>query len=274
MSEELNQEPVVDQAAVDQTPSVDAIDTASDTPVDQNPADSTDVKDTEDVKPGEQSNPPHTEELRTDKFEYQGAMVDVVIPPDMANFAQEAGFDAMEIAKEMYSPEGLSEDTRNALNEAFGKWQVDLFLDGVAAKDAATMKSFTESQESAKAAAETAWNDTLELMGGEDRWADLSAYAEKNLSEDDIAEFNEVMKNGTLRMQKLMIQDLWSQFDSAGKPPAPAELDLEDGSNQAPASSGGSVSQAEYLASFQNGEYAKDPAGWDARRQAGIAKGI
>jgi hypothetical protein len=269
-------EPVVDPTAtapnVDPTPSVEP---TVDTPTqDANPVDPVADKDKGDTTPGEPTPPPHMEDLKVSGIEYDGVMVDIDIPVDMANFAQEHGFDATEIAKEMYSPEGLSDETRAALNEAFGKWQVDTFLEGVKAKDTATMSSFKDGQAKAEAAATEAWEETLELMGGEDRWADLSGFAEQNLSEEEINEFNEVMKNGSMRMQKLMIADLWSKFDSAGKPVAPVSLDLEDGSNNPPADDNGAVTQAEYFEAFKNGEYRKDPQGWDARRQAGMAKGI
>ena len=115
---------------------------------------------------------------------------------------------------------------------------------------------------------------THEFMGGEDRWADMDAWAVQNLSEEDLSEFNKVMKEGTIKMQKLMIKDLWGQFESAGKPNAPVRLDLERGENIPPTDSGAAVSQAEYFQAFQNGEYRKNPAAWDARRKAGIAKGI
>ena len=264
-------DPVVNAATpnVDPTPSVDQ----NATP-DANPVDPVADKEKGDITPGEPTPPPHMEDLKVSGIEYDGAMVDIIIPVDMANFAQEHGFDATAIAKEMYSPEGLSDATRTALNEAFGKWQVDTFLDGVKAKDTATMNTFRDSQAKAEAAATAAWEETLELMGGEDRWGDLSEFAKKNLSEEEIAEFNEVMTKGSMRMQRLMIRDLWSKFDAAGKPVAPVSLDLEDGSNNPPADDNGAVTQAEYLDAFRNGEYRKDPKGWDARRQAGMAKGI
>jgi len=271
MTEPIETPEVKEETVQTETPAEVSTDTPSRTNEDT-PSDEIKIKD--DVAPGEPSVPPHTEDLKVEGIEYDGALVDINIPADLANFAQEKGFDASEIATELYSKEGLSEETRNALNEAFGKWQVDTYLDGLKAKDSMTMQQFKEGQESAAKAAEEAWNETLELMGGEDRWNDLDAFAMENLSEEEIAEFNEVMEKGTLRVQKLMIADIWRQYEAAGKPDAPVKLDLETGDNSKVADSSGAVTQAEYFEAFKNGEYRKNPAEWDQRRQAGLAKGI
>jgi hypothetical protein len=193
---------------------------------------------------------------------------------DMANFCADAGIDVEAVAKEIYSPDGLSEATRESLNTAFGKWQVDAYLSGLEAKNAQTMAQFKTDQEAATKAAEDAWNATMEIMGGEDRWDALDAYAASTLSESEIEEFNAVMKNGSLYMQQLMIKDLWSKYEAAGKPDAPVKLDLEGGDNTPPSDTSGAITQAEYLEAFRNGEYRKDPAAWDERRKAGMAKGI
>ena len=102
----------------------------------------------------------------------------------------------------------------------------------------------------------------------------MDAWAAKNLSQEDMDEFNAVMQNGTLKMQKLMIRDLWNQFEAAGKPNAPATLDLEKGENIPATNTGGAISQKEYFDAFKNGKYRKDPKGWDERRKAGMLKGI
>jgi anti-sigma28 factor (negative regulator of flagellin synthesis) len=277
MNEPIETPEVKEETVTQENPtevSTSSFDTPSDIPSETSEkADSEKIEIKDDVAPGEPSVPPHTEDLTVEGIEYDGVLVDINIPADLANFAQEKGFDAQEIATEIYSKEGLSEKTRNALNEAFGKWQVDTYLDGLKAKDSMTMQQFKENQESAAKAAETAWNETLELMGG-DRWNDLDAFAAENLSEEEIAEFNEVMEKGSLRVQKLMIADIWRQYEAAGKPDAPVKLDLETGDNSKVADSSSAVTQAEYFEAFKNGEYRKNPAEWDQRRQAGLAKGI
>lgn len=215
-----------------------------------------------------------TEDIQLDGFKFDGQDCTVTIPADLANFTAEKGIDAQEIAKEMYSETGLTDETREKLYDAFGKWQVDTYLNGLEAQNKATFTQHNTEQEAITKAQEEAWEETMTLMGGEDKWADLDAYAVQNLDEQQLEEFNHVMQNGSLYMQKLMIADLWSKYQAAGAPPAPAQLDLETGSDAPPSNAGGAITQEEYFASFKNGEYRKDPAGWDARRQAGLKKGI
>lgn len=217
-----------------------------------------------------------TEDIKLSGLKFDGTDVNVDIPADLANVAAERGVDIKAAAEELYSEGGLTEGTREALNGAFGKPIVDAYLKALDALNRQNISEFKASTKAATEAREAAWNDTLEIMGGEDRWADLDAFAVANLSEADLNEFNEVMKNGTIRMQKLMIRDLWSQFDSSGKPvatAAPVTLDLEKGESL-PSSKGTAVSYAEFIEAFKSGEYRKDPKGWDARRRAGQAKGI
>ena len=218
-----------------------------------------------------------TEDIKLSGLKFDGTDVNVDIPADLANVAAERGVDIKAAAEELYSEGGLTEGTREALNEAFGKPVVDAYLKALDALNRQNISEFKASTEAATKAREAAWNDTLEIMGGEDRWADLDAFAVANLSEADLNEFNEVMKNGTIRMQKIMIRDLWNQFDSSGKPvatAAPVTLDLEKGESLPASSKGAAVSYQEYIEAFKSGEYRKDPKGWDARRRAGQAKGI
>jgi hypothetical protein len=246
----------------------------TETPADTNNAPVKDTTAPTEPEPGVPSQPPHTEDLVIPGIEYDGAMVDINIPSDLANFAVENGVDIESVAKEVYSADGLSDETKQSLYDAFGKWQVDAYLDGIKAKDQLTMSEFKSTQEATAKAQEEAWNATMELMGGEDRWDDLNAYAEGALSEAEIADFNAVMKDGSLYMQKLAIADLWGKYESAGKPEAPVKLDLEGGDNAPASETGGAVTQAEYLEAFRNGEYRKDPDTWDKRRSAGISKGL
>jgi hypothetical protein len=71
-----------------------------------------------------------------------------------------------------------------------------------------------------------------------------------------------------------MIRDLYKQFEEAGKPATPASLDLEQGENIPAGDTKTAITQAEYFEAFQSGEYRKDPGAWDARRKAGMLKGI
>jgi hypothetical protein len=218
-----------------------------------------------------------TEDIPLEGLKFGGQDVNVTIPADVANYTAELGLDAQELANELYGSEDftLSQETLDKLYAKVPKWQVDSYLSGIKAANSAMLDGHKAESEAKTQAEEAAWNATLEIMGGEDRWNDMAAFAEGNLSDEELEEFNDVMKNGTLYVQQLAIKDLWSKFDASGAPAAPAQLDLEEGDNQgSPAPLNSAVSAEEYIQAITNGEYEKDPNGWDQRRRAGMAKGL
>ena len=264
------EEPIVDNT-IDQTTSVTT--PAANPVVPDTPAPEAAPVDQTPVEAPENTNV-LTEDISLSGLKFDGQDVTVNIPVDLANACSEKGIDIEAVTKELYSESGISQESRKALDAAFGKWQVDAYLKGLDALNKQTMQEYKANAENATKAQEAAWNDTMEIMGGQDRWADLDAWAVRNLSQEDLDEFNAVMKDGTLKMQKLMIRDLWNQFETAGKPNAPVSLDLEKGENIPASTANGAITQAEYFKAFQNGEYRKDPGAWDARRKAGMMKGI
>lgn len=269
MADEIVVEPEVNP--VDPAPADPAPAPADPAPVDPAPADPAPVDPAPaDPAPGE----PITEDIIIEGLTYGDHTVNVTIPPDMANFASEKGIDIEAVAKEVYSKDGLTDATKQTLYDAMGKWQVDAYLDGLKAKDQANLDSALATAEQQTKAQEEAWDETMTIMGGEDRWNDLDAFALSTLSEAEIAEFNAVMENGSLYMQKLMIADLWGKYAAAGAPAAPVQLDLETGDNIPAGDAKGAITSEEYMAAFTSGDYHKDPAAWDARRQAGIQKGL
>jgi hypothetical protein len=219
------------------------------------------------------------EAIIIDKVKYGDYDVSVNIPPDLVALANEKEIDIKALSEELYSSENfsLSDESLNKLYDAFGKWQVDTYLSGLKASNEVMLSEY-KNQQSTKAEAEKqAWDKTIEIMGGEDRWTDLNAFAEANLSEEEIEDFNHVMKNGSIKLQELMIRDLWSKFTDSGAPLAPAtnDLDLEEGgSTTKTQDTTGPLSQEDYLKLFVTGEYKKNPELFDKRRQLGIAKGI
>lgn len=220
---------------------------------------------------------PVDKDVTFDGVQYGGFEVQVEIPADLANMAGEKGIDIHAVSNELYSsPDfSLSQETLDGLYESFGKWQVDAYLEGIKAKNDAVIGSYKTTLDTNQANSEAAWTETLEIMGGEDRWSDLEAYAIENLSEEEASEFNDVMEKGSLRMQKLMIKDLYSKFNTAGAPVAPNVLNLEEGDNQGSASPlNSALTSVDYLNLLTSGEYKKDPAKYDALRRLGMSKGI
>lgn len=212
-------------------------------------------------------------------LKYAGFDVQLAIPKDVANFCQQNGLDAEAITRELYeSPDfKLSEEKLQPLYDKFGKWQVDAFFDGIKAKNEAILQEHKTTTETRAAQEKAAWDSTMEIMEGEDRWNDMSEWALKNLTPDEVDEFNHVMQNGTVRVQALMIRDMFDRFKQAGAPvapAAPAPLELEEGSNDNNQQAIQALSQVEYHKILASGEYRKDPAKYDAMRRLGMQKGL
>lgn len=231
---------------------------------------------TEPVTPSEGAWVPITEEIKFSDVKYGDIPVEVTIPVEVANFAGEKGIDVAAVSKELYSSEDftLSEDTLSGLYEAFGQWQVDAYLSGIKAKNDAMSGAHTTQVATQTANEAAAWEETMVIMGGEDKWADLSAYA-STLDPAEVAEFNAVMADGSIHMQQLMIKDLFSRYTEAGAPIAPTVLDLEEGGTGGDPSGGETaLSSAQYLELLRTGKYKEDPVKYDKLRRAGMAKGL
>lgn len=215
------------------------------------------------------------EAISLDNAKFAGMDVDVSIPAEVVSFATQHGFDAKEIAAELYGSEDftLSPETKGKLYEAFGQFQVDAYLDGIKMKNdyliAAHQGEVARKVESEK----QAWDATIAVMGGEDRWDDMSAFAMKTLPEDEVEEFNHVMEHGTLRMQQLMIKDLYSRYEAAGKPPAPTILELEEGGTTGVEDGSVALSKEQFIKIVGTKEYKANPAKYDALRRLGMQQG-
>lgn len=219
-----------------------------------------------------------TEPIIVEGLKYGDMEVNVEIPVEVANLAGEKGLDVQAMSKELYESEDftLSQESLDALKEAgIAQWQVEAYLSGIKAKNDAIINGYKQEVETKTANEQKAWEATLEVMGGEDRWNDMAAYATETLEDDELDEFNEVMEKGTLRMQQLMIKDLYNRFSQAGAPKAPVVLDLEEGATGGDPSKGSeALSAAQYLELLRTGEYKKDPDKYDYLRRLGLSKGL
>jgi len=234
------------------------------------------AKPTETPKTGSEWTPV-TEDITIPGVKYGEYNVDVKIPIEIANMAGEKGVDIEAVSNELYASEdfNLSEETLTGLYEAFGKFQVDTYLSHIKSSNDSMINSHKGEVETRSKNEEAAWNATMEVMGGEDRWEDLSAYASAKLDAEEIEEFNEVMDKGSLRMQQLMIKDLYGKFAAEGAPVAPVILDLEEGETGGdPGKVQSALTSDAYLDLIKTGEYKKDPAKYDALRRAGMKRGI
>lgn len=220
---------------------------------------------------------PIESDIPLEGLKYAGFDVQLAIPKDVANFCQQNGLDAEAITKELYESESfkLSDETLQPLYEKFGKWQVDAFFDGIKAKNETILAEYKTTTETKASQEKAAWDSTMEIMEGQDRWDDMASWATKNLTPDEIEEFNLVMEKGTARVQALMIRDMYGRFKQAGSPAAPAALlELEEGMNDNNQQALQALSHADYHKLLSSGEYRKDPAKYDAMRRLGMQKGM
>lgn len=253
--------PVVDTPAVD-TPAVDtpAVDTPD--PVDQ-PADDT---------------PP--------EFYFGGESVSVEVPDDIQTAFTEKGLDAQAVVAELFSKDGdfsLSEETRGKLDEAFGKPLVDAYLNLYKGQNSMALKQFkadAEAEQATIAANTTSFN---ELVGGDEGWDKLAAWAGDNLSDAELESFNVVMAldGKSFAAQRLVTEALMARYQAANKAEESDKITLltDTGSTgDAPSSDlPAKLSRSEFQALMRTERYKKDTgyaAAIDNIRRASAANGL
>lgn len=218
----------------------------------------------------------------TSEFYWGEDQVEIEIADEVDAALKERGLDAKAIAKELYAKDGgfnLSEETRHKLNEAFGKFAVDAYLSGLKAQNEMFLLSTQRDAERMEQANAERFTQVANEVGGEEGWGRLEAFALETLSDDELAAFNEVMTSGNQYLQAYAVRELESRRN---KVQGDDTVDLIAG-NAAGSDKAGPLSRQDYLAEISKlsqtyrGDkdgYAKASAALDARRRAGMAKGI
>ena len=158
---------------------------------------------------------------------------DKAAPADAPN-----GVDFGALAAEYETNGTLSEDSYKAMEAAgIPKNIVDTYVQGIQAMQ------YQRQQEGYK------------LVGGEEGYSKMTAWAKANMSPAEIEAFNNGV-SGTLEQMQFAIKGLHARYESAvGKTPA-----LLNGSASSNTSSGGFASQAEIIAAMSDVRYEKDSA--------------
>lgn len=209
-------------------------------------------------------------------FEYNGVPVKIENKPEMVAAFKEKGLDIDAVNKELFSKDGITADTKAKLDEAFGKMAVDMYLDGWKNNHDAMVEK--HKLDEAKYVEEMTASAN-EAAGG--KWKEVLAWAQKGLTADEYKEYAEVINGGNKRAMQLAIKDLTAKSGLAGTesnsllPPAMSP-------RATPLSATGAVTTADdyalsaqqYRAAITSKEYYKNPAEYDKRREAGMAKGI
>lgn len=97
-------------------------------------------------------------------------------------------------------------------------------------------------------------NAVFDVVGGKDKYGEMTAWAKDNLAEDEILAFNQAVI-GTPAQAKLAVQGLALRFSQANKTP-----NLVMGGNEGAASGDVYESRAQMIVDMQSQLYQKDPA--------------
>lgn len=117
-----------------------------------------------------------------------------------------ADFDYSAYESEFLSTGDISKNSREQLYKSFPKNLVDNYIENMKAA-----YDYSVSQSEQKA---------YEVTGGKDGYLEMTAWASKNLSEDEIEAFNEAVNSGNEKWALQAIKGLYARksLDGAGKP--------------------------------------------------------
>lgn len=211
-----------------------------------------------------------------------GYVGQVVIDESISQELSAKGFNAKELAFELYTSEGgkLSDETKAKLDAAYGSFVVDAYLDSLAAKREMAFSKAREEDSTRKAAEADvhAWGEEVAQKESGLAWADFEAKALSALDDTQLQQFNDAMLSGNKFVQEYALKAVASML----KVPVEAGLPQPE-LGDTPASDSHTLSKSEYqtLLNKAQVDHVGDPAGYrnavsqlDARRMAGIRSGI
>lgn len=123
--------------------------------------------------------------------------VDIEIPTEISAALSEHKIDAEKLVAELFAKDGkfeLGEDSRKALDKAFGKHIVDGYLNLYKQQNQMFLDGHKRDQEAQQAQLASNTTDFQELVGGDDGWNELADWAAENMTEAEQANFNAVMQ--------------------------------------------------------------------------------
>lgn len=205
------------------------------------------------------------------EYMYKGVAVEITNTPEMETAFTEKGLDINAINKELYSKDGLSEESRTKLDEAFGKMSVDMYLQGLEKSNEATFA--TSAIESDKIAEKM--QGICNKASG-DRFDDVMKWANDNLNAEDYKAYETVINGDNETSMRLAVEDLTRRSGAVSleAPSVAVKSNLLEATNTEKATQTGGISGREYREAHTSGEYAKNNSLWDGRRQQGINEGI
>lgn len=277
------------EATTDVTTDTDTVDTNADVQSDTGDTDTGDAGgedpkgETQEGGGKEEDKPAESSQEEVSYF-FGGEEVTIEVPQDVEEELKAKGLDAYAIAAELYAKDGdfsLSEETKQKLYDAFGKFAVDAYLSGLKAQNEAFMLRSENEAKEREAADVQRFTDISKECGGEEGWNRLEEWALENLSDDELTAFNAVMQSGNQYLQMYAVRELEARRKAAQgddevtlvQPSAPA-VDASDNSPLSAQEYIREISQLSQRFGRDRRAAAEAQAKLDARRRAGMAKGL
>lgn len=277
------------EATADVTTDTDTVDTNTDVQSDTGDTDAGDAggEDPKGETPeGEGKEEDKSTESSQEEVSYffGGEEVTIEVPQEVEEELKAKGLDARAIAAELYAKDGdfsLSEETKQKLYDAFGKFAVDAYLSGLKAQNEAFMLRSENEAKEREAADVQRFTDISKECGGEEGWNRLEEWALESLSDDELTAFNAVMQSGNQYLQMYAVRELEARREAAQgddevtlvQPSAPA-VDASDNSPLSAQEYIREISQLSQRFGRDRKAAAEAQAKLDARRRAGMAKGL
>lgn len=277
------------EATTDVTTDTDTVDTNADVQSDTGDTDTGDAGgedpkgETQEGEGKEEDKPAESPQEEVSYF-FGGEEVTIEVPQEVEEELKAKGLDAYAIAAELYAKDGdfsLSEETKQKLYDAFGKFAVDAYLSGLKAQNEAFMLRSENEAKEREAADVQRFTDISKECGGEEGWNRLEEWALESLSDDELTAFNAVMQSGNQYLQMYAVRELEARRKAAQgddevtlvQPSAPA-VDASDNSPLSAQEYIREISQLSQRFGRDRKAAAEAQAKLDARRRAGMAKGL
>lgn len=277
------------EATADVTTDTDTVDTNADVQSDTGDTDAGDAGgedpkgETPEGEGKEEDKPTESSQGEVSYF-FGGEEVTIEVPQEVEEELKAKGLDAHAIAAELYAKDGdfsMSEETKQKLYDAFGKFAVDAYLSGLKAQNEAFMLRSENEAKEREAADVQRFTDISKECGGEDGWNRLEEWALEVLSDDELTAFNAVMQSGNQYLQMYAVRELEARRKAAQgddevalvQPSAPA-VDASDNSPLSAQEYIREISQLSQRFGRDRKAAAEAQAKLDARRRAGMAKGL
>lgn len=205
-----------------------------------------------------------------DGYFFGDTPVEVEVPAEISEALKGAKIDEATLLKELFAKEGkfeVSEKTKAALDKAFGKQLVDGYLNLFRSQNQMAVDKFKSDSESLSKQVQANSEDFQSLVGGDEGWGELDAWASENLSEAELNQFNAVMNLPVehYAAQRAVVEALQLKRKAAvgeaeGDSIVRLPTDGASGSGKSKDALPASLTREEFQALFNSERYRKDPA--------------